>query len=756
MQALTQHGPRIAVTLLPLILVLLHALGVVPMGMLQRLDDIIYDTRLRATMPGTLDDRVVIVDIDEKSLAEVGRWPWSRNHMARLVDTLFEDQRIALLGFDTVFAEPDDSSGLRQLQQLASGPLADQPGFAQRLQSLQPKLDFDAQFARALQGRPVVLGYYFTSDRDGRTSGVLPEPVIQPEALQGRRLPATRWDGFGANIAPLVQAAPRAGFFNAITSNDGVVRSLPLLAEHEGRYYESLSLAMFRLLLDSPRVEPGFAGESQRALDHQALQSVRLIANGAPPGSASLAIPVDQRVATLVPYRGPGGPRGGSFTYVSAADVLAGRLPIGRLNNKIVLVGTTAPGLLDLRVTPVGETYPGVETHANLIVGLLDGGLISKPDYALGYEIIVLVSAGLVLALALPLLSAGRAVALSAGVVAGVVGLNFWLYLGHGLVLPLASTLVMAVFAFALNMSYGYLVESRSKRELAQLFGTYVPPELVDEMVKHPDRYSMTATTRELTVMFCDMRGFTQLSETMEPTQLQALLNTVFSRLTTVIRNHRGTIDKYMGDCVMAFWGAPVHTPNHATLAVQAAQGMVAAIEQVNREHAREGLPAIGVGIGINTGAMCVGDMGSTLRRSYTVVGDAVNLGARLEGLSRLYGSDIIVSETTQVQATQFRWQELDRVRVKGKASAVTIYTPLATHDTAPPNPEQAEELRQWQLALQAWREQDWDPCEHHLHNLRRQNEKKVLYRLYAERVALARQHPPHPMWDGTTHFETK
>jgi adenylate cyclase len=756
MQALTQHGPRIAVTLLPLILVLLHALGVVPMGMLQRLDDIIYDTRLRATMPGTLDDRVVIVDIDEKSLAEVGRWPWSRNHMARLVDTLFEDQRIALLGFDTVFAEPDDSSGLRQLQQLASGPLADQPGFAQRLQSLQPKLDFDAQFARALQGRPVVLGYYFTSDRDGRTSGVLPEPVIQPEALQGRRLPATRWDGFGANIAPLVQAAPRAGFFNAITSNDGVVRSLPLLAEHEGRYYESLSLAMFRLLLDSPRVEPGFAGESQRALDHQALQSVRLTANGAPPGSASLAIPVDQRVATLVPYRGPGGPRGGSFTYVSAADVLAGRLPIGRLNNKIVLVGTTAPGLLDLRVTPVGETYPGVETHANLIVGLLDGGLISKPDYALGYEIIVLVSAGLVLALALPLLSAGRAVALSAGVVAGVVGLNFWLYLGHGLVLPLASTLVMAVFAFALNMSYGYLVESRSKRELAQLFGTYVPPELVDEMVKHPDRYSMTATTRELTVMFCDMRGFTQLSETMEPTQLQALLNTVFSRLTTVIRNHRGTIDKYMGDCVMAFWGAPVHTPNHATLAVQAAQGMVAAIEQVNREHAREGLPAIGVGIGINTGAMCVGDMGSTLRRSYTVVGDAVNLGARLEGLSRLYGSDIIVSETTQIQATQFRWQELDRVRVKGKASAVTIFTPLATHDTAPPNPEQAEELRQWQLALQAWREQDWDPCEHHLHNLRRQNEKKVLYRLYAERVALARQHPPHPMWDGTTHFETK
>ncbi|MDP2416891.1 MAG: adenylate/guanylate cyclase domain-containing protein [Hydrogenophaga sp.] len=756
MQALTQHGPRIAVTLLPLIVVLLHALGVVPMGMLQRLDDIFYDARLRATMPNTLDNRVVIVDIDEKSLAEVGRWPWSRNHMAKLVDTLFAEQRIALLGFDTVFAEPDDSSGLRQLQQLASGPLADQPGFAQRLQSLQPRLDFDAQFARSLQGRPVVLGYYFTSDRDGRTSGVLPEPVIQPEALQGRSPPATRWDGYGANIAPLVQAAPRAGFFNAVTSSDGVVRSLPLLAEHQGRYYESLSLAMFRLLLGSPRVEPGFEGPGQAASNHQTLKSVRLVSDNAATGSSSLSIPVDQRVAALVPYRGPGGPRGGSFTYVSAADVLAGRLPAGQLSDKIVLVGTTAPGLLDLRVTPVGETYPGVETHANLIVGLLDGGLLNKPDYALGYEVVVLVSAGLALALVLPLLSAGRAVAFSVGVVALVAGLNTWLYIGHGLVLPLASTLVMAALAFALNMSYGYLVESRSKRELAQLFGSYVPPELVDEMVKNPDRYSMTATTRELTVMFCDMRGFTQLSETMEPTQLQALLNTVFSRLTAVIRNHRGTIDKYMGDCVMAFWGAPVHTPNHAALAVQAAQGMVAAIEQVNREHARQGLPAIGVGIGINTGAMCVGDMGSALRRSYTVIGDAVNLAARLEGLSRLYGCDIIVSETTQAQATRFHWQELDRVRVKGKASAVTIYTPLDIPDTAAPNPDQAEELRQWQLALQAWREQDWDPCEHHLHKLHRQNAKKVLYRLYAERVALARQNPPHPMWDGTTNFETK
>lgn len=749
MPALSRHGPRIAVTLLPLLFAILHALGVLPMGVLQRLDDIVYDARLRATMPGTLDDRVVIVDIDEKSLAEVGRWPWSRDHMARLLDTLFEDHGIAVLGFDTVFAEADDSSGLRQLQQLAQGVLAGQPGLAEHIERLRPELDHDARFARSLKDRPVVLGYYFTSDRDGRTSGVLPAPAMLPEALQGRSILATRWDGFGANIAPLAQAAPRAGFFNAVAGSDGVVRSVPLLAEHGGRYYESLSLAMFRLLLGSPRVEPGFPAERFLSRDYQALESVRLVHE-----NTALAIPVDDRLAVLVPFRGRGGPQGGSFTYVSASDVLAGRVPAGRLRHKIVLVGTTAPGLLDQRVTPVGEAYPGVETHANLISRLLDGEMLVKPDYALGYELVVLVVSGLVLALALPLLSAARAVGLSLGVVAAVAGLNGWLYLGHGLVLPLASALVMIALAFALNMSYGYLVESRAKRQLAQLFGTYVPPELVDEMVRDPNRYSMTATTRELTVMFCDMRGFTRLSETLEPTRLQTLLNTVFSRLTRIIRSHRGTIDKYMGDCVMAFWGAPVDTADHASLAVQTALDMAEAIRQMNQAHARQGLPQIGVGIGLNTGPMCVGDMGSDLRRSYTVVGDAVNLGSRLEGLSPTYGVDIVASDTTRAQAPRFVWQELDRVRVKGRATLVTIHTPLGTPETF--SDEQAEELRLWNQVLLAWRAQDWDTCDAGLRHLQRQNAEKVLYRLYAQRVASMKRRPPDPDWDGATTFETK
>ena len=418
-----------------------------------------------------------------------------------------------------------------------------------------------------------------------------------------------------------------------------------------------------------------------------------------------------------------------------------------------MLLGTTAPGLLDLRATPVGEVYPGVETHANL----LDGALKREPDYALGYKLVVLVASGLLLALALPLLSACHAVALGLAVLGAVVGLNTWLYLGSGLVLPLASALVMIALAFALNMGCGCLVESRSKRALAQLLGTYVPPDLVIEMVKDPRRYSMPATTRELTVMFCDMRGFTQLAETMEPAQLQTLLNTVFGRLTEVIRAHHGTIDKYMGDCVMAFWGAPVHMPDHAVQAVAAALDLTTAIQALNREHARQGLPAIGIGIGIGlyTGALCVGDMGSDVRRSYTVIGDAVNLAARLEGLCRVYGIDVIASDATRAQMPGVVWQALDSVRVKGKAASVNVFTPLARR-TSDLSATHIEELHLWTQALQAGRAQDWPPCEGSLAQLQRLNEEKVLYRVFSKRVATQKALPFDTDWDGTTTFDTK
>ncbi len=749
MGALVRHWPRILVTLLPLVVVLLHATDAFRLGVLDRLDSLIYDSRLRATMPKTLDNRIVIVDIDEKSLADVGRWPWGRNRLSELTNELFERQKIALLGFDIVFAEADESSGLKRLNELAQRELRDQPGFVDKLRQLQPLLDYDALFAKSLEGRPVVLGYYFTGDRDGHTSGVLPEPVMTRDALQGRPIKFTSWNGFGSNIAQIAKAAPVAGHFNPIPEGDGVVRSLPLVAEYKDKYYESLSLAMFRMLAGSPTVSPGFPKDRMLSRSYQGLESIQLKL-----GTKTLAIPVDDQVGALIPFRGFGGPNGGSFKYVSAADLLSQKMPAGTLKDKIVLVGTTAPGLQDLRVTPVSEIYPGVEAHANVISGLLDGKTLVKPDYAIGYEVLVLLVAGLVLAFALPLVSATRAVILSVLVVGMVVGLNLWLYLGAGLVLPLAGALIMVATAFALNMSYGYFVESRSKRELANLFGTYVPPELVDEMVKDPDSYSMAATNREMTVMFCDMRGFTKMSEQMEPIQLQALLNGVFTRLTGIIRANRGTIDKYMGDCVMAFWGAPVETPEHAHLAVKSAMEMANAVRGINEEHRAKGIPEIGIGIGVNTGNMCVGDMGSNIRKSYTVIGDAVNLGSRLEGLSKVYGVDIVVSESARKLAPAFGWQELDLVRVKGKDQAVAIFWPVAPTNRI--GAETEAELKAWASFLKAYRSQDWDQCDLLMMNLLRMNAKKYLYHLYSDRIASMRLLPLDLEWDGATNFETK
>ncbi len=749
MRALVKHWPRILVTLLPLVVVLLHATGVVRLGVLDRLDNIIFDTRLRATMPNTLDERIVIVDIDEKSLADVGRWPWGRNRLSELTNELFDRQKIALLGFDIVFAEADESSGLKRLTELAQHELRDQSGFVDKLKQLQPSLDYDAMFAKSLEGRPVVLGYYLTGDRDGHTSGVLPAPVMTKAALQGRPIKFTSWSGFGSNIAQIAKAAPVAGHFNPIPEGDGVVRSLPLVAEYKDNYYESLALAMFRMLAGMPTVTPGFPKDRLLGRNYQGLESIQLKL-----GTKTLAIPVDEQVSALIPFRGFGGPKGGSFRYVSAADLLSKTLPAETLKNKIVLVGTTAPGLQDLRVTPVSEVYPGVEAHANVISGLLDGKTLVKPDYAIGYEVVVLLISGLLLAIALPLVSATRAVILSVGVAALVGGLNFWLYLGAGLVLPLAGALIMIATAFALNMSYGYFVESRSKRELANLFGTYVPPELVDEMVKDPDSYSMAATNRVMTVMFCDMRGFTKMSEQMEPIQLQFLLTGVFTRLTGIIRANRGTIDKYMGDCVMAFWGAPVETPEHAHLAVKSAMEMANAVRGINEEHRAKGIPEIGIGIGVNTGNMCVGDMGSNIRKSYTVIGDAVNLGSRLEGLSKVYGVDIVVSAAARKLAPDFGWQELDLVRVKGKDQAVAIFWPIAPANRV--GAETEAELKAWGAFLKAYRLQDWDQCDLLMMNLLRMNAKKYLYHLYSDRIASMRLLPFDLEWDGATNFETK
>jgi adenylate cyclase len=574
-----------------------------------------------------------------------------------------------LLGFDLVFAETDGSSGLQQLKLLAENELSSNTAFQSSYKTLAPSLDFDAQFADALEQRKVVLSYYFTSDRQGRRSGILPKPVIAQKNLGGIPFRATAWDGYGSNIEKISNAAPRAGFFNAIADDDGVVRSVPLVATFNGDYYESLALALYRATLDAPVVMPSYTN----ARTSRNIESIKLY-DGASNTSIK-TIKVDDRAAVLIPYRGLGGAAGGSFQYISATDVLNKRIDAKVLNGKIVLVGSSAPGLLDLRVTPVGQTYPGVETHANLLSSMLDAKSIVVPDYALGVEVTYLLLVGLSLAFVLPALTAMRALMFSLATLVVPAALNVYFFVAHGLVFSMATLILMSLFAYMLNMSYGYFVESKSKRDLTKLFGSYVPPQLVDEMLLEPANHTMKAVNKELTVMFCDLRGFTQLAENLEPTQLQHMLNDVFGRLTQLIVDRRGTVDKYMGDSVMAFWGAPVSMDNHAELAVLTALDIIETIKLINQEHSAMGLPVVKLGIGINTGQMCVGDMGSFMRRSYTVVGDAVNVASRLESLTKKYAVPILVGPLTKSSASQFIWQSVDDVQLAGKHDIFTVFT---------------------------------------------------------------------------------
>ena len=481
-----RHRKRTLATAALVLLAVLHASGIWSFSALQRLDEALYDRRLQLTMPGTLDERVVIIDIDERSLARLGQWPWSRTRVAALVRELLERQQVAALGMDVVFAEPDGSTGLQRLQQLAREDLRGNAAFADWLARTAPTLDYDGVLAAALQSGPVALGYYFSSDRDARRSGTLPRPLAQVDALPPGML---QWDGYGGNIAPLTTAARAAGFFNSVADPDGKVRAVPLIAGFDGALYESLSLAMLRLGRGEPPLQVRRVGGAPGG-------AVASVALGG--GAQMLQMPLDTRGTALVPYRGPGGPNGGSFRYISAVDVLEGHLAPAQLKGRYALLGFTTPGLMDLRATPVGEAYPGVEVHANLVSGMLDGRIAARPDYVAGYEVALLLLLGAVLAIGLPMLPVGRALALGLALIGGLLALDLSLYLGAGLVMPLATALVLTLTALAVNMALGYFVESRAKRELAQQFATYVPPELVRQMVRNPERYSMQARAEEL------------------------------------------------------------------------------------------------------------------------------------------------------------------------------------------------------------------------------------------------------------------
>lgn len=738
-QALRRHLVRFVLGVALVLVMVGHVVDIWSLPFVAALDAYLYDVRVRLTMPDTLDDRVVIVDLDERSLEEVGRWPWSRNQVGELVQRLTDEYQAAVVGFDVVFAEPDKSSGLSVLEKMAEGPLRHDRGYQTTLAGMRAGLDYDQRFADILKGRPVVMGYYFSGQENAHKAGALPPPVFPPGFFGQRAIVPVVWKGYGGNLADFQAAARTAGHFNPLVDGDGVSRRVPLVVQYDHAYYESLSLAMVRVLLGGAGLRPGYP---------DAVSGPEWFEISSPFGS--LGVPVDENMAALIPYRG----HERSFPYISAADVLKGRANPEIFRGRAVLIGTTAPGLLDLRSTPVGATYPGVEIHANMIAGMLDGSIRQKPAFALGMEVLQMLIFGGMLAILLPLLSPLRATLLTLGVVVLLLGVDIWLWQSALMLLPIASSLVLLGLLYAVNMSWGYFIESRSKRQFTELFGQYVPPELVDEMARNPESYSMEGRNQELTVLFSDVRSFTTISEGLDPKELSQLMNEYLGCMTQLIRANRGTLDKYIGDAIMAFWGAPVDNPQHPRAAVLTALEMQRALRTLDEPFKARGWPQLHIGVGVNTGVMTVGDMGSPVRKAYTVMGDAVNLGSRLEGITKQYGVGVIVGEQTwQHLKDDMAFRELDRVRVKGKEEPIAIYEPWG--ETAALSAGQTAELLAWHAALADYRLQHWDQAELALKTLLKDH-PCYLYELYIKRIAHYRQHPPGEAWDGVTTFETK
>jgi len=698
-----------------------------------------YDARARLFLSRTRDSRVVIVDIDEKSLNAEGHWPWGRDRLALLTRQLFEKYRIRAMGFDVAFPEDDPSSGLPVLESIARGELRDDAQFQAFLQRARPTLDYDRLFADEIGKWPVVLGFLLGASE--QTSGTLPAPAFAAKTLSSAEYRYFSATGYSGNTAALQASATAAGHLYPALDPDGVTRSVPMFVRVGDGFFESMSLALLRISLGNApiRLKTTTVDTGERPQGW-----IRFIHVG-----DEVRIPLDYKMAALVPYRDRG-----AYRYVSATDVLRGNVGADELKDTIVIVGTSAQGLVDVRATPTREDLPGVEVHANLVTGALDNTIKFRPSEVLAIAVLTILLVGLPLALLMPRLSALVSTLVFAVVFSLVLGANLWAWQAKNFVLPIAGALLMLTGLYVLNMVYGFFAETRSRRLITGLFGTYVPKEIVAEMARHPGDHTMSGKSRQMTVLFSDIRDFTSISEGLSPERLKNLMNTYFTKMTLSIQDRRGTVDKYIGDAIMAFWGAPLADAQHATHALECALDMQKALRELDPDFVKKGWPVLHIGVGLNCGRMSVGDMGSAFRRSYTVMGDAVNLASRLESLTKEYGVGILVSENIVREAPSFVYREVDKVRVKGKLEGIAIFEPVGRKGEV--DARVIEEIDRFHEVLAHFREQRWDDAERRLDDLARASPRTKLYKLYLDRIAHYRAQPPAADWDGVWVFTTK
>jgi adenylate cyclase len=693
--------------------------------------------------------QVVIVAIDDASITELGRWPWSRHRFAELVRRL-KGAGARVIAFDLLFTESEESplhDALRTVKatfEALPRPIheADAAAFHQSLDNLAQTATPDDDFARALQeAGNVVLAYAFKLTEAVR--GDVPSSQDPPDflartayrTLQNATPEATAIVPQALQAFPPIPslglAAQSLGHVNAGLDTDGALRYDYPVVEYERAYYPSLPVQVARLYLS-------LAPEEVKVQFGRGLQL------------GPYLMPTDEAMRLLVNYYGPKR----TFPIYSVADVLQGRVPETLLSGKIVLIGSMAVGLGDMYVAPFSSEFPGLEKQANVIANILQGRFLQRRGSTLVLDLVCLVLLGLLIGWISPKLPLLPGWLYAIGLGSIYVGLNTFTFASYGLWVNLVFPVATVVLTQVVITVHRSLTEERQKRQIRRAFQYYLHPSVVEHVTQHPELLTLGGEARELTVLFSDIWNFTSISERLTPEALVQLLNEYLSAMTQLVFEDDGLLDKYIGDALMAVYGAPLLMPDHAYRACHTALRMLERLQTLHPRWRERGFPEIDIRVGINTGTMVVGNMGSDLRLTYTAMGDAVNLGSRLEGVNKTYGTHIIIGESTWEQVQdRIATRELDAVRVKGKATAVRIFEVMGF---LPLPATQHNLVQHFAQGLQAYRAQQWEraiDCFWQTLKLKADDRPS---QLYIQRCETFKRLPPPPSWDGIYTMPTK
>jgi adenylate cyclase len=681
---------------------------------------------------------VVIVDIDEESLRKLGQWPWPRTRVAEMIDRLTQ-AGAAAIAFDVIFAEPDRLSPAlaadvyRTLDEETRAKLRALPSN-------------DQIMAEALKRSRVVLG-----------ESVLPVPVPPAE---GRPPPIGvaslgsdpkpflfHFPGLLRNIHTLDSAAAGRGLFSIIPERDGIVRRVPMVVVAQDVIVPALSLEVIRAVTRTNTI--------MTRADAAGIRSVAV-------PEARLEFPTDRNGRFWIHFSPHDSAR-----FVSAVDVLEGRVTADRIAQRLILVGTSATGLLDLKTTPIDPAMPGVEVHAQILESILTNATLSAPNYAFLMELGAALVLGVAIIVLAPMLSPTLLLLFGAAIISLLIGTSWYYFTQQKLLIDFTFPLLSSLLIYLTLIFTNFVKEQAQRRQIRSAFGQYLSPTLVEQLAQSPEKLVLGGEQREMTIMFSDVRGFTTISEIYkdDPQGLTALMNSFLTPLTNAIIDRKGTIDKYMGDAIMAFWNAPIDDPTHELNACEAALDMLDRVAVLNRDReaaAKESnsmFVPIQIGVGINTGKCVVGNMGSDLRFDYSVLGDSVNLASRLEGQCKSYGLPIILgSRTASIAKDKFAMLELDFIAVKGKKEPEVVYALVGREDMI--NSERFERWREINMTmLSRYRGRDWASALSAIEEGRAADSEgrfATLYEIYAERIRAFQTTPPPDDWDGAYALDTK